>query len=69
VRLTSQGQLKPCLCFDTGTDLLPYLKGTDYELREAIRKAIFMKPEEHSFSDAGNGGDHAEQRLMSQIGG
>ena len=69
VRLTSQGQLKPCLGFDTGTDLMPFLKGTDDELREAIRRAIFEKPEAHSFSDSGNDGDHAEHRLMSQIGG
>ena len=39
------------------------------QLREAIRKAIYEKPEAHSFSDAGNAGDHAERRLMSQIGG
>ena len=69
VRLTSQGQLKPCLSFDTGTDLMPALKGTDDELREAIRKAIYEKPEAHSFSNKGNNDDHAEHRLMSQIGG
>ena len=69
VRLTSQGQLKPCLGFDTGTDLMPFLKGTDDELREAIRKAIYEKPEAHCFGDSGNDGDHAEHRLMSQIGG
>ena len=69
VRLTSQGQLKPCLSFDTGIDLMPVLKGTDDELREAIRKAIYDKPEAHSFSDSGNEDEHAEHRLMSQIGG
>ena len=69
VRLTSQGQLKPCLGFDTGTDLVPALKGTDDELKEAFRKAIYEKPEAHSFSVKGNNGDHAEHRLMSQIGG
>ena len=36
VRLTSRGQLKPCLSFDTGTDLITALKGTDDELKEAI---------------------------------
>ena len=69
VRLTSQGQLKPCLSFDTGTDLRPFLKGTDYSLKEAMRKAIYEKPEAHSFSDTDNRDDHAERRLMSQIGG
>lgn len=66
VRVTSQGELKPCLGFDTGTDLKPFLKGSDDELREAIRKAIYEKPEAHNF---GNDYDHAEHRLMSQIGG
>ena len=69
VRLTSQGQLKPCLCYDTGTDLIPLLDRPDDELKEAIQKAIYEKPEAHSFSDTGNSGDHAEHRLMSQIGG
>ena len=70
VRLTSQGQIKPCLGYDTGTDLIPFLEGTDDELKEAIRKAIYEKPEAHSFSDRGNDSeDHAEHRLMSQIGG
>ena len=69
VRLTSQGQLKPCLSYDFGTDLVPFLEGTDDELREAIRTAILEKPEAHCFSDTGSSGDHAEHRLMSQIGG
>ena len=69
VRITSQGQLKPCLYHDIATDLVPLLEGTDDELREAMRKAIYEKPEAHCFSDKGIGGDHAEQRLMSQIGG
>ena len=69
VRLTSQGQLKPCLSYDTGTDLIPFLKGMDDELKEAIRKAIYEKPEAHCFGDSDSSGVHAEHRLMSQIGG
>lgn len=69
VRLTSQGELKPCLGFDTGTDLMPFLSGTDDELTEAIRKAIYEKPEAHRFSNTENDYEHAERRLMSQIGG
>lgn len=69
VRLTSMGQLKPCLCYDSGTDLMPLLPGTDDGLREAIQTAIYEKPEAHCFSDDGSGGDHVEHRLMSQIGG
>ena len=69
VRLTSQGQLKPCLGFDTGTDLVPFLTGTDEELKEALRNAILEKPEAHCFDDPGGSAEHAEHRLMSQIGG
>ena len=70
VRLTSQGQLKPCLSFDLGTDLQPFLGGTDEELREAIRKAICEKPEGHCFDEKDYSSDEsAEHRLMSQIGG
>lgn len=70
VRLTSQGQLKPCLYYDTVTDLIPFLKKSDDELREAIREAIMNKPEAHCFSETGKkGADNAEHRLMSQIGG
>lgn len=69
VRLTSQGELKPCLGYNTGTDLIPFLNGTDDELREAIRRAIYEKPEAHRFGDTRNSYEHAEHRLMSQIGG
>ena len=70
VRLTSQGQLKPCLSFDAGTDLRPLLGGTDDELREAIRKTIYEKPEGHCFDEKDYSSDAgAEHRLMSQIGG
>ena len=69
MRLTSQGQLKPCLSFDTGTDLRTALKGTDDELKEVIREAIYEKPKAHSFTDTENNDIHAEHRLMSQIGG
>ena len=69
VRLTSQGQLKPCLSFDTGTDLVPALRGTDEELGEVLRRAVYEKPKAHSFGDTENNDAHAEHRLMSQIGG
>lgn len=70
VRLTSQGQLKPCLFYGTGTDLMPFLEGTDDELKEAIRAAILNKPEAHGFGEKDMGEDeYAEHRLMSQIGG
>ena len=70
VRLTSQGQLKPCLCYEAGTDLRPFLDGTDDELKEAIREAILAKPESHCFDEKHFEDDgRTEHRLMSQIGG
>ena len=70
IRLTSQGQIKPCLCYEDGTDLRPYLSGSDDELRVAIEKAILEKPAGHCFaSEAVYAGSNNETRLMSQIGG
>ncbi len=68
IRLTSQGQLKPCLCYDTGIDLKPFLSGSDDELQGAIREAILQKPEAHCFNREKTG-IMTEHRLMSQIGG
>jgi hypothetical protein len=48
---------------------MPFLKGPDDELKEAIRKAIYEKPEAHCFGDSDSSRVHAEHRLMSQIGG
>ena len=67
IRLTSQGQIKPCLSYDTGIDLKPYLKGTDEELEAALREAILSKPVGHCFEEKRFGSE--EHRLMSQIGG
>jgi len=70
VRLTAQGLLKPCLCYDTGTNIVPALKGSDDELRETLRNAIYMKPAEHCFENVKERtAEHTERRLMSQIGG
>ena len=67
IRLTSQGQIKPCLCYDGGVDLKPYLKRPDQELEAALKKAILGKPMEHCFTSERFGSE--EHRLMSQIGG
>ena len=70
VRLTSQGQLKPCLCYETGIDLKPFLTASDDELREAMTAAILMKPAAHCFEEKDFADDkRGEHRLMSQIGG
>ena len=51
VRLSSQGMLRPCLCYPEGTDLKPYLKGDRDGLKEAIRSTVLGKPERHCFSE------------------
>lgn len=75
VRLTSQGKLKPCLCYGDTVDLMPLLKEQKGDkngesltavLREAIRKAIRNKPEQHCF-EAEDG--ITESAKMVSIGG
>ena len=68
VRLTSTGQLKPCLCFDSTLDLRAMLRAgaSDEEIREALRLAVERKPRQHSFEARG---EITERRTMSQIGG
>lgn len=68
VRLTSTGQLKPCLSFDSTTDLRTLLRSdcSDGELQAALEQAIFRKPRAHSFERRE---EMTEHRTMSQIGG
>ena len=68
VRLTSTGQLKPCLSFDSTTDLRALLRAacTDGELQAALEQAIYRKPRAHSFDRRE---EMTERRIMSQIGG
>ena len=68
VRLTSTGELKPCLCYGGGTDLRALLRngGTDRALREAMACCILQKPDAHGF---GEGGAVTEARGMHEIGG
>ena len=68
VRLTSTGQLKPCLSFDSTVDLRALLRAgcSDEELREALRDGIFRKPRAHRFDLPR---EITEKRIMSQIGG
>ena len=66
VRLTSTGQLKPCLCYEQGTDLRRVLRERPECLAEALAGAILEKPRAHCFGDAGG---VTEQKNMNQIGG
>lgn len=67
LRLTSIGQLKPCLYYAEGTDLRVLLRNgsDDQALTDAIREAIAHKPDRHHFGST----QTPEQHLMSQIGG
>ncbi len=69
VRLTSDGFLKPCLQYETGTDLKKLLRlgADDDAIREEIRKTIKSKPQCHQFEGGKN--ENTEHRNMSEIGG
>ena len=68
VRLTSTGQLKPCLCYADSADLRALIRGgcTDDELREALKSAVYAKPRAHCFD---TNASITEKHAMSQIGG
>ena len=68
VRLTSTGLLKPCLCYETGSDLKPLLRGgaDDVALRDAIEQAVRGKPAAHCFAERQA---VTERKSMNQIGG
>ena len=68
VRLTSTGQLKPCLCYADSADLRALIRGgcTDDELKEALRATVYAKPRAHCF---GTDAAVTEKHMMSQIGG
>lgn len=66
VRLTSTGQLKPCLCYSESADLRTLVRTRPDELPAALRRAIYDKPRAHCFDDAAA---ITEQKGMSQIGG
>lgn len=81
IRLTSTGELKPCLCFGESVNLKPALRkeqihgqedeskkdaDTIEEVRKLLKNAIEKKPEEHCFESVDA---MTEERQMVQIGG
>ncbi|WP_418791668.1 GTP 3',8-cyclase MoaA [Phosphitispora sp. TUW77] len=68
LRLTSEGQLRPCLQSPLEIDLKTPLRSgaTPEELAEVIRFAINSKPEKHNMEQTGWKGN---RRIMTQIGG
>lgn len=69
VRLTSQGFLKTCLQYNTGSDLKQPLRrgATDEELAQQIARTIQEKPVGHHFLETGI--ENENSLGMSQIGG
>lgn len=73
IRLTSQGLLKPCLCYDEGIDIgkaLATVAGMPDEQAQAvlmrtIKRAILAKPAGHCFDEPAR----AASSAMSSIGG
>ncbi|MGM9616410.1 GTP 3',8-cyclase MoaA [Butyricicoccus sp.] len=68
IRLTSTGQLKPCLSYGQHTDLRTLLRSgaSDETLRSALRECIYTKPRQHCFAEQTA---QAEQQTMNRIGG
>jgi len=67
LRLTADGQLRPCLLSDNEVDLrTPLRDGADLEqLKSLILQAIEIKPLQHRLNEY----SRPENRVMSQIGG
>ena len=70
LRLTSTGELKPCLCYADTIPLKDVLRdgagNKEERIREKIREAVRIKPRAHSFE---NRAGVTEKRSMAQIGG
>ncbi len=71
IRLTSVGEIKPCLCYKDTVSLKEILRGQtagkkEERLIEAIKTAIRMKPEAHCFEKQE---EITEDGKMVQIGG
>ncbi len=69
VRLTSEGKLKPCLCYGETIDLREVLRAensTDEMLRQTLAAGISNKPQAHCFEQES---EITEKRKMSSIGG
>jgi len=68
LRLTAEGQLRPCLQSPGEIDLKTPLRNgaSRLELANIIKLAVNSKPEKHNMQQSGWGGN---RRMMTQIGG
>ncbi|HET6643869.1 MAG TPA: GTP 3',8-cyclase MoaA [Fimbriimonadales bacterium] len=67
LRLTADGQLRPCLMSDGEVDLREAMRGgaSDGEIADRILKVVAHKPERHYLAE----GQKVAGRTMNQIGG
>lgn len=67
IRMTAEGFVKPCLCYDTGISVKEAVRNHQpEEVRRLLVQAISEKPEAHCFEKKE---EITEQREMSRIGG
>lgn len=72
IRMTAQGELKPCLCYGDSVDVKAVLRSGSPEgermdrIKEALKEAVGRKPQMHCFE---NMKQISEERQMVQIGG
>ena len=68
IRLTSEGYLKLCLCYEKGVDLRAVLRDPKkgQALQEVMKKTILEKPVEHCFEQIS---EMTEHKAMVRIGG
>lgn len=67
IRLTSVGQIKPCLCYEESISVKEAVRnGQTEEIRRLIMKAVMNKPSGHCFE---NTATVTEKQEMAKIGG
>ena len=67
IRMSAQGELKPCLCYGKSIDLRDILRHKEeIELENALRQAIAEKPQAHCFERQD---EITEEKKMISIGG
>ena len=50
IRMSANGQLKSCLCYEAVSDIRgPLRRGSSEEVRELLQKTVYGKPKEHCF--------------------
>lgn len=67
IRMTAEGFIKPCLCYDTGISIKEAIRNHQpQKVRRLLAQAISEKPEAHCFEKKE---EITEKREMSRIGG